>query len=397
MSARRAFFLFHLLLFAIMLAAGWRWSGYDVLVDDELRNLITVRNIAATGHVWLTEERAAYYHRQFGDRYPLSRSFLGGTYYSKYGVPNLLPLVVLQWLQPRAVVYGNLLWLALILWVLRRFQLVHGRPDANYYLAALFLVFGSTVALYWFGLFAHIAAGALLLAECHFITEYARTGRGRALWLAGLCYVTMVMVRLETSVFGLLPLAVVFWQQGARLPRRRLALTVLLLLVLLAGGYTMVFNYCKTGSVIDSGEGNLAWSLSGLWGNLVQPHRNLLLTNLPLLLIVLEWRNLRHYLPQAAAALGAWLLYSLWHMGNYGYMRFLQTVIILLLPALLLTRIRPLVLTLFAIGLLLNVPYFYLPLFDVAEVMRGSDVVPGAWHDPWAALHMFLLLLRGAV
>lgn len=396
MTARRSFFLFHLVLLVIMLIAGWRWSGYDVLIDDELRNLITVRNIAATGHIWLTEERAAYYHHEFGDRYPLTRSFLGGTYYSKYGVANLLPLVVLHWIHPRAVAYGNLLWLALILWVLRRFQREQQRPDANYYLAALFLVFGSTVALYWFGIFSHIATGALLLAECHFITAYARTGRRHALWLAGLCFVVMVMVRLEAITFGVLPLLAVFWQAGARLPRRGRALTVLALLALFAGGYTALFNYCKTGSPFDSGELNLIWSLAGLTGNIIWPHRNLFLTNLPLLLVLIEWRAVRRYLPHAAGALGVWLLYSLWHGWMYGYMRFLQTAVIMLLPALVLTRIRPLVLTLFAISLLLNSAYFYLPLFDVAEVMRCSDVVPGAWHDPWAALHLLLLLVCGA-
>ncbi|HNW91303.1 MAG TPA: hypothetical protein PKM88_00135 [bacterium] len=393
MTPTRAFQLFHLLVLLVFAGTGLRFAGFSVIVDDELRNLLTVQNIAATGSVWLTEARVALYQSQFGDRWPLPRSAVGQYGYSKHGVANLIPLVPLYLVQPRLIFLGNLPWLLLILYILRRWQRQWQRPEANYYYAALFLIFGSTVTPYWFTLYPHLFVAAMLLACCHWGSDYADTGRPAARWLAALAGAGMIISRPETVVLLVLPLLALAVRSARA--RRWPGLLTVGGLAALAVGYTAVLHWLRTGNPLDSGEGMFSWSADGLLGNIVQPHRNLFLTNLPLLLLFPEWRQLRRLAPALAAAISAWLLYSSWHGWHYGYMRYLQVCVVLLLPALLLVRIRPLALVLLAGGLLLNTPYFFLPLFDVAQSMGASDAVPGAWHDPWAALQLLLLLLRG--
>lgn len=398
-------------LVVMFIVTGQFWLGYQCYSVDETERLLTARRVAAAGTIYWDDAILAEFHAGYPWKL-IYRTSIGGQYYSKYEASTAALLGGLLAVDRRLVVLFNLPWLLLILYILRRLARDWQAGPVVCALAAVWLVFGSTVAAWWFGYYPYIMLGALALAALYCFE------RNRLL-PAVLALVLAVWTRGEAVLF-LLPAGLLALR---RLPAgsRRLAAAALFAGLLLGGGLLASHNLVKTGNIIDSGElqphfdsalvsrdaqldrENIArgrWRLEWLAGMATQLNENFLLCNALLLVLLFDWRRLAPALPYLAAAVGAFLVYATWYGWATGYFRLFPAAVILAVPGLLLIRWRGFAYTLLLVGIVINGAFFFVSGEDCAATyISAQDSMAGeraaALAEPLYPLHTMTCLARG--
>ncbi len=386
--------LVHVLAAAILLLAGWQWGQHQLLLSNELLNIMTMQQMVRSGTFYLSAAQVEFFERY--DTILIRDA--AGRYFGKDNVANLVVPALFWSMAPDALVFNQLPWLVLLLYLLRRLQRAWQQPDAAYFFAAGFALFGSVTTPYLFSYFQYVQLGVLLVVQVFFQEQFlmapqSPAGR-RGLLVALLALMAAVLMKPEAAVNTALTTLILLIPAWRRHDRRTFLTTVLAVgtAVAFAAGYTMALNYIKSGNIIDNGAHCFFWSLDGWWRGWLTIGDNLLVACPLLLALPLVNRRAAPYL---WAAFFAWALYASWFAWNDGYHRFYATAMLALTPALLLMPRRTGTVLLLMLGILLNSAYLVLPFYDTHDVMY-VQYNPGSYElKPLLGVIYLWQLVRG--
>lgn len=306
-------------------------------------------------------------------KYGLGQSLLG---VPLFGLGRLLDVLWPRWPQlgPRlALALLNPLALAATGWLLFHFVMALGYPVRLALVTALAFGLASMAWPYVNTWYPQPATGFFLLLAAFAFNRWQHSRASRWLWWLGTALGAALLLR-ATAVIAVPGVVVVLWLESRSWPERRQIGWRVGLPLALAVGVTLGYNWLRFGHPLNSGYYEVAWTTPlalGLYGLLFSPGKGVFLYTPLLLLAVgalplffqkhrrLAWLVTLWWL----AFLAFYAPYNFWTGGvNWGPRFLLPLLPVSLLPLAVLLhqpKIRlawPLFVTLFALGVLIQLP-----------------------------------------